>query len=87
MNPKDEVTPVTVDKRTVAFVQKRLVGVKIYEQWTQGEGSVTGAKQEAVEEMLKNIKSREKRSPRPKPTLEVRKDDSKGASWWYIHEG
>jgi hypothetical protein len=87
MNPKDEVKPVTVDKRTVAFVQKRLRGVKIYEQWKQGEGSVTDAKRDAVEEMLNSIKNRKPRAARPKPALEVRKDDSKGASWWYIHEG
>ncbi len=86
-NPEDKVTPVTVDKRTVAFVQKRLRGVKIYEQWKQGEGSVTEAKKKAVEEMLNSIKSRQPRAARPRPTLEVRKDDSKGASWWYIHEG
>ena len=41
----------------------------------------------AVEEMLDSIKSRQPRAARPRPTLEVRKDDPKGASWWYIHEG
>jgi hypothetical protein len=84
---KDELKAVTVDRRTVAFVQKHLRGVKIYQEWQLGEGSVTEAKKKAVEEMLQSIKNRQPRSPRPSPILEVRKEDSKGDDWWYIHEG
>ena len=76
----------TVDRRTVAFVQKYLIGVKIYEEWKDGEGSTSDAKRRsAVEEMLKSIKGRVPRAPRPKPALEVRKDDAK--AWWSVHEG
>jgi hypothetical protein len=87
-NSRNQPQRVSVDRRTLAFVHRYLLGVKIYEEWQQGEGSTGDARRAAaVEEMLSSLRTRRPRAPRPKPALEVRKDDSKGGDWWYIHEG
>jgi hypothetical protein len=82
---KDEDVVITVDKRTLTFVRKWFFGIKLYEQWKDGEGAWSKERQAAVEEMLKSVRAQHQdsdfESDRSVPSLKV---DKEGGSWFVL---
>ena len=75
---------VTIDRRTVAFVQKRLVGVTVFEEWKDGEGAPSQMREAAVDTMIDSLKRiiTKPLPSRAKPQLAVRKD----GSIWFVED-
>ena len=85
-NSRNQPQRVSVDRRTLAFVHRYLLGVKIYEDWQDGEGWTGEARLgRAVDEMIASLQGRTAGPGRTAPKLEVREDPAKGC--WYVHEG
>ena len=61
-NHKGEHVQFRVDKRTVAFVQKALQGVKLYTEWKDGEGAFNTARTDAVQELLDSLRVNAKKN-------------------------
>ena len=80
LDHQDKEVKVIVDRRTLAFVRNRLLGVKLYTQWQDGEGNLTKERWSAVEEMLKSVRVLE-RDKGHAPNLQV---DQEGGSWFVL---
>jgi hypothetical protein len=95
---RDQPAAVAVHHRTVAFAQRHLRRFKMYLEWQQGEGAAGAAQGRAVDEMLASLRRhrRERAAEEGDETpraagraagrLEVRRDEARGGSWWYVHE-
>jgi hypothetical protein len=79
---QDKEVNVIVDRRTLAFVRKWLLRVKVFTQWQDGEGGLTKERRSAVEEMLMSLRILQRDSDMGQaPSLQV---DQEGGSWFVL---
>jgi hypothetical protein len=79
---KDQPVDIVIDRQTAAFVREHIPGVNFFEQWNNGEGSWSPARETAVDKMLDSLKLA---IANPLPTqaplrMEVKKDGGR----WFI---
>ena len=80
LDHQDKEVDVTVDRRTLAFVRKWLLRVKVFTQWQDGEGRLAEERRSAVEEMLMSVRVL-KRDIGQTPSMHV---DQEGDSWFIL---
>jgi len=91
---KDLPVPVTpagekqakVDKRTLQFFLKHLNGVRIFDQWKDGEGGRDTKREQAVDEMLNSLRRWNREETKCKPGANLKLEVRQEGGQWYICE-
>ena len=77
LNNKGMKVEAIVDRRTVAFVKKFLLGVQIFTEWKDGEGIRSEQRESAVTRILKSLQNQTQKLLRPSPKIHVHEESSR----------
>lgn len=78
--------PAKIDKRTLEFFLKYLKGVRIFDQWKDGEGARNAKREKAVDEMLNSLRRWNREGPQEAPKANLKFEVRQEAGQWYICE-